>query len=645
MGRTNQSLPIEVAAGSRKQYRFVVPPGFEEIEVRVEEPGGEPLRVRPPNRPGTGEYLVGVMGLEPAALPPLRSETTGRSGAWVGLDPMWLDTSHLALQPISAVVTNAEAIAGLGERARTNLAAGIAAGTDLVLVDHAVDAPLPPDLGLPWRGERPGWTMTAGDLTPAGRAGSAADAPIAASFAAGEARIVVTPVEPGEAGLGSRSGEFWSLVAQPAGRGGSDESTPEYLVTATAFQFARLFSEQGGQRPVVPGLGAFVVAYVAVVGPINALVLRRFGRRELAWATVPLVTVVFTAGAFLGATTARPPSGGAVRLSYWTDGAGAELLAAGVRTPTPGVRTVTLPGPEWTVRTLVDSGQGGTIARGEDTAVSMDLTALQLGGVAAWRATAAPPPLDVTAVGTARGVRVTVANTSGRRLDAVTVRAASSSKNLRTLEAGQSREVELGHGELPQVGAHRDGFDELFGVDGAVSPPESMRAVLNTEIADGRPGMAWVSAVDPAAPAIGAQTEGGALEDRGTMIAVGVRVEGSRPLSPFSVDRDVFAAGDGGWRPGPEAIEGPGEIFLRYRLPPDAPLAQMSNHLDRNGQSGGNPEMAVWDRAQQQWTPAEEAFAGNREDLVGPLGDVWARASGEMFPFEYSARTIAGSRS
>jgi len=43
----------------------------------------------------------------------------------------------------------------------------------------------------------------------------------------------------------------------------------------------------------------FLLIYIAVVGPLNYLILRRLGRRELAWVTIPGMVVVFSVTAYL----------------------------------------------------------------------------------------------------------------------------------------------------------------------------------------------------------------------------------------------------------------------------------------------------------------------------------------------------------
>ena len=44
----------------------------------------------------------------------------------------------------------------------------------------------------------------------------------------------------------------------------------------------------------------FLIAYLLVVGPLNVLLLRRLGRPQLAWVTIPVVAVAFAAGVCAG---------------------------------------------------------------------------------------------------------------------------------------------------------------------------------------------------------------------------------------------------------------------------------------------------------------------------------------------------------
>lgn len=60
--------------------------------------------------------------------------------------------------------------------------------------------------------------------------------------------------------------------------------------------------------PSTLGFLGFLMLYVAVVGPLNYLLLRRLDRREWAYATVPLLVLLFSGGAYIWGTAGRGQS-------------------------------------------------------------------------------------------------------------------------------------------------------------------------------------------------------------------------------------------------------------------------------------------------------------------------------------------------
>src|SRR4029079_9291610 len=50
--------------------------------------------------------------------------------------------------------------------------------------------------------------------------------------------------------------------------------------------------------PPTSGLLVLIGAYIVIIGPINYLILKRLDRRELAWITMPLLVLAFTAASF-----------------------------------------------------------------------------------------------------------------------------------------------------------------------------------------------------------------------------------------------------------------------------------------------------------------------------------------------------------
>ena len=95
---------------------------------------------------------------------------------------------------------------------------------------------------------------------------------------------------------GTAADTFWRRLLPQRVNAGLSLSDDSQLVNAVA-QLPSL------ALPPIGGLFALLGAYILLVGPINYLVLRRLGRREWAWATIPALIVIFAVGAYgFGAT-------------------------------------------------------------------------------------------------------------------------------------------------------------------------------------------------------------------------------------------------------------------------------------------------------------------------------------------------------
>ena len=58
---------------------------------------------------------------------------------------------------------------------------------------------------------------------------------------------------------------------------------------------------------VLPIIG-FLLIYIALMGPLNYVILNRLNRREWAWVTIPLLIAVFSAPSLTAAPTATRAS-------------------------------------------------------------------------------------------------------------------------------------------------------------------------------------------------------------------------------------------------------------------------------------------------------------------------------------------------
>lgn len=619
-GGVREERDIEVSVGSRNAYRFVVPGGV--VTASVTEGGNEPVTVRgPPRQDGGGDFLVGTLGALPSSPPPLRSEPLAASGGWVSVDPQWVELSPGALEPLSGLVANGRALAGLSATGQRNLMSAVAAGLDLVIV-----APVPDDLAVPWDLDAAAWTLPADDVTGDAGAGQAA----ATVVAAGRGRVATTEAVLGEGPLGS-SPALWSALIEPrpsvadgmgdVGMGG--RLGPVLGVGSTGV-------------PTLPWLAVFLVVYIVVVGPVNGAVLARLGRRELAWVTVPVVTAVFTAGGWLGAQGSQPPVGFAGSATAWVDGAASESLVAVGRSPTPGQRRITLPGDEWDV---LPEGTGEPVAvqRAGDLRVTMDLAALQPGGVVARRAVDTAPPLRVEATGSDDGLQVSVTNVASEPIADVEVRAATESSHVGDLQPGETRNVTVEAERLPVD--DWGGRGQPMGMPGSAPEGPAALAWVLGEVLDGNPGLVW--AVGTAGTsATGATVDGRRPADLGRYVAVGVRAAGTPRV--HTVDRELMDAGQDAFRPAPLIVEGGGPAVLRYRIPPAGAGATLRASLDRNEVAPpGRPAPALWlwERRERQWRPLADALPDGRggpDGYVSSLGEVYVRATGPLVPLSLS---------
>ena len=100
--------------------------------------------------------------------------------------------------------------------------------------------------------------------------------------------------------------------------------------------------------PPIGGLIALLIAYIALIGPINYLVLRRLDRREWAWVTMPVLIVVFAVGAygFGAALRGSDVLVNEVALVRGSPGAtdGTAQVYVGVFSPSRGSYQVSVPG-------------------------------------------------------------------------------------------------------------------------------------------------------------------------------------------------------------------------------------------------------------------------------------------------------------
>ncbi len=147
--------------------------------------------------------------------------------------------------------------------------------------------------------------------------------------------------------------------------------------------------------------GLLILLYVLVIGPLNYVVLRAVGRRELAWVTVPVVAIVFAAGAYgIGVgTKGRAVQSNQVSIVHLIGGWNTAYRETytGIFTPTRGDFTVAIQGKPLVAPILTSYGPQGPLGGGirvrpvEGSVDLLGVTAYSLRGFASESLVPAPP--------------------------------------------------------------------------------------------------------------------------------------------------------------------------------------------------------------------------------------------------------------
>lgn len=330
-GQTRFGTPVDLPTGSRKRYTlYAQPPAFgDHLEVAVVA-AGKPVATRQVAfvAADPSQLLVGVVAERPdRIIGDLGVLTTPNTvpPAIVALTIETLPERVEALSAIDRLVWQDVDASDLSPAQLGALRGWIAGGGRLVIVGGTggpgLLSALPDEL-LPFRpsatvdvpasalgtllGELP---STATDLTalggPAGAGRTLAtvgDRVVAAELTFGNGSVTILGFDPTTPWIADSKADaaIWRRVL-PARSGsavftsGADDSQ---LVNAVS-------SLSAAALPPIGGLFALLVAYIVLIGPVNYLVLRRLGRRELAWLTMPALIGVFAVAAYVFGASLR----------------------------------------------------------------------------------------------------------------------------------------------------------------------------------------------------------------------------------------------------------------------------------------------------------------------------------------------------
>ena len=271
---------VEVAGGNSATFRFLAPgivadPGMGGVEP---DAGGSRVRLvaddeslataqvtTQPNDPS--QELVGVLpeavaatgteGSLPNAVPLLVDVGVARP---VPVDPEVLELGAQALDPLDQLVATPAELAALADDDRAAVTRWVEAGGHLVLPGTAADLAAAEE-ALP-----EGWVPTE-------------DAGVRVGL--GRVRSVPTA---------------WTdrLLPTPTRSVTEEDVLSQDLIWANNTVSGNLSGDAGVRLPPGFRLGLMLGVYVLVIGPLAYLVLRRVGRRQLAWGAIPVLALSST---------------------------------------------------------------------------------------------------------------------------------------------------------------------------------------------------------------------------------------------------------------------------------------------------------------------------------------------------------------
>ncbi len=321
-GRTRFGTPVDLPPNSDKVYwLYAQPPAFGgSLDVSLVT-AGQTILTRPVafTVHDTSQLVIGVIaeqpqgivprldllpspnGTRPAIIPLGLEDLPERVEAWATLDRLiWqdVDSSQLATGQIAAL---RGWLAGGG---RLVIAGGTAGGSilsgfpdDVLPFRPTGTTDVSPDGLTSLLGEIPADAADvpalSGPLTRGRPLATVGELVVAADTDYGSGGVTILGFDPAHGWIAEQEAveSLWRrfLPARAAGP----------VITGDDGQLVNAVSQLPALAlPPIGGLLALLVGYILLIGPINYLVLRKLDRREWAWITMPILIVVFAAGAY-----------------------------------------------------------------------------------------------------------------------------------------------------------------------------------------------------------------------------------------------------------------------------------------------------------------------------------------------------------
>jgi hypothetical protein len=360
-----QQLEVSLVSGTSTLLR-------QKVAVSLHDPGQLVVGVVAENNPrvvGTLS-LPAVQNQQPAVIVPLTvADLPSRIEAWSALDRLvWqdVDASSLSQEQLTAmrgwlalggrliVIGGTAGIGALGGFPDDVLPYRPASTIDVA------PASLASLLGTPPKGAGDLPAM-AGELTRGNALATSGDQVVAAQAPYGSGSVTVLGVDPtvGWISESTAGRALWPALI-PARAEGTVAIADDSQIVGAVSNLPSL------ALPPLGGLLLLLIGYIALIGPINYLVLRRIDRREWAWVTMPILIVGFAVGAYAFGSALRGSSiivneVGIVRgAPDATEGSAQVYL--GVFSPTRGTYQVAVPGGALLSSPISGDVFGGTSA-------------------------------------------------------------------------------------------------------------------------------------------------------------------------------------------------------------------------------------------------------------------------------------------
>ena len=275
-GRNLHRLKVELTGGGRKRFEIIVPsPPQTDAHLLVRLTDGKTLLARKEVPLATTEdVMVGVLAAEiPEALRSVDLVPTNKRPKVFRLTEPRVALGDSALAPLDYLV-----VAEGQERVSAALGGSI---TSWVLAGGRLIVVTPDPAAVTWM---PDPWMTDPDFE--ARQGSVS----VKRIGLGQAVLVRSSLQ-GATSDRILLQELLRPLSSERSRGFEGGASPE-------FELANALTRPKGRSLELDMFFVFLLAYLVLVGPVNYLLLKKRGRRELAWVTIPLVSMVFSGIAF-----------------------------------------------------------------------------------------------------------------------------------------------------------------------------------------------------------------------------------------------------------------------------------------------------------------------------------------------------------